>query len=66
VYLKYHHDRSLVVTELRKFKGDTDALHRAVQTVVGVDTLTRIRPGRIEVRGDFKKPLQEWLEAIGY
>jgi hypothetical protein len=66
VYVQYYHGGNQVVTVVRKYKGDEAALATGLQAVVGPDVPLRVRPGRIEIKGDRKAAIEGWLQDIGY
>eukprot|EP01039_Chlorochromonas_danica_P006010 gene6009-6620_t len=64
VYTKFKGGRTKVVTRLRKVKGDVEKLKAEMEKVVGKEVY--IKPGRLEVDGNYNRRLKTWLTGLGF
>ena len=65
VYTDFKAGRTKRVTILRKCRGDILLLRDEMEKVTdGVEV--RIRPGRLEVDGNYEKRLKKWLIGLGF
>ena len=65
VYRDYRNGNTRVLTILRKYTGDENTLASEMQKVCGGKNVS-VRPGRIEVVGNFARPIKEWLVGLGF
>ena len=66
VYLDYRGGGTLVTTCVRRVEGDVDAMARQLQLLVGDRTRVVVRPGRVEVKGNYVEETRRWLKTIGF
>ena len=66
VYLDYRGGGTLVTTCVRRVEGDVGAMARQLQVMVGERTRVVVRPGRVEVKGNYVDETKKWLETIGF
>ena len=64
IYTDIRNGKTKVVTILRKFSGDVEALRAQVSSVCGRET--NLFHGRLEVEGRHKTKLREWLSGLGF
>ena len=64
VYTEIKGGNTKKLTILRKIRGDVSELAAEMEKVVGKPVL--IRPGRLEVEGNFHRRLKVWLTALGF
>jgi len=65
VYTDYKAGRTKVVTILRRCYGDIGLLRSEMEKVVDGNEV-RVRPGRLEVDGNYEKRIKNWLIKIGF
>ena len=65
VYRDYRNGRTRVLTILRRFKGDEEELRAEMTKVCGGKEVV-LRPGRLEVVGDFYNDVKKWLTGLGF
>eukprot|EP01138_Halocafeteria_seosinensis_P000185 gb/GECG01000191.1/.p1 GENE.gb/GECG01000191.1/~~gb/GECG01000191.1/.p1 ORF type:complete len:162 (+),score=10.76 gb/GECG01000191.1/:1-486(+) len=65
VYTDYRNGRTRVMTILRRYKGDTHTLRQAVSEICDGRPVIQ-RPGRLELKGDYSKPLKDYLARLGF
>jgi large subunit ribosomal protein L49 len=66
VYLDYKNSGSRVNTYLKGFEGDEKRLFHEVQVFMGPKIDVKLRPGRIEIKGDHVEKMKKWLEVQGW
>eukprot|EP00455_Lapot_gusevi_P029677 TRINITY_DN317_c0_g1_i3.p1 TRINITY_DN317_c0_g1~~TRINITY_DN317_c0_g1_i3.p1 ORF type:complete len:152 (-),score=13.25 TRINITY_DN317_c0_g1_i3:64-519(-) len=64
VYTDYKNGGTRVLTLLRKIKGDVKNLQEEVSKLTGLPVT--VRPGRIEVPGNQRQLLCQWLTRMGF
>eukprot|EP00316_Scyphosphaera_apsteinii_P024820 CAMPEP_0119313484 /NCGR_PEP_ID=MMETSP1333-20130426/29254_1 /TAXON_ID=418940 /ORGANISM="Scyphosphaera apsteinii, Strain RCC1455" /LENGTH=145 /DNA_ID=CAMNT_0007318329 /DNA_START=72 /DNA_END=509 /DNA_ORIENTATION=- len=64
VYTDIRNGRSKLVTILRKYSGDIDALKTELESVTGTKAVAY--HGRLEVSGRHTKLLNDWLTKLGF
>ena len=64
VYTDYRAGRTKVVTILRRCKGDIAALKDDLERVVGREVL--VKPGKLEVVGNYHMRIKKWLVGLGF
>lgn len=65
VYTDYKNGRTRALTIVRKFRGDSEALAEEMSKVCD-GRLVDIRPGRVEVKGNYRGRVEEWLLRLGF
>ena len=65
VYTDYKNGRTRIVTQLRKYGGDVDALREEVSRILGGREAV-VCNGRIEVQGNVTQQLKTWLMGLGF
>eukprot|EP00299_Pterocystis_sp_00344_P008237 c3041_g1_i1.p1 GENE.c3041_g1_i1~~c3041_g1_i1.p1 ORF type:complete len:161 (+),score=33.62 c3041_g1_i1:30-512(+) len=65
VYSDYRNGRSRNLTIVRKIFGDAQALKNDLSLVCGGARVIE-RPGRLEIVGDYRKPIRLWLKRLGF
>ena len=65
VYSDFKNGRTRKLTIVRKIVGDEEALAAEIHRVTGGAEVT-VRPGRIEVLGDRRTELKNWLMGLGF
>ena len=65
VYTDYKNGRTLALTIVRKFRGDVEELAKEMSKVCDGRPVS-IRPGRIEVKGNYRGRVAEWLMRLGF
>jgi hypothetical protein len=53
------------MTILRRYRGDEELLAQEMSRVCD-DNLVLVRPGRIEVKGNYRGRVTEWLQRLGF
>mmetsp|Transcript_18016 Transcript_18016/g.29955 ORF Transcript_18016/g.29955 Transcript_18016/m.29955 type:complete len:148 (-) Transcript_18016:15-458(-) len=66
VYLDYKNGNTRTVTILRKITGDANALAEDIRAELGPSSLVTIHPGRIQIAGNQKIKLLNWLKNKGF
>ena len=64
VYTEYRGGGTKVITILRKIRGDVNVLRKEVEKVVGRSV--EVRPGKIEIDGNYHRRLKLWLLGLGF
>lgn len=65
VYTDYKNGRGRCLTLVRRFRGDAHALGEEMSRVCDNRPVT-IRPGRVEVVGNYRGRVAEWLQRLGF
>lgn len=65
VYTDYKNGRTRCLTLIRRFRGDAHVLAEEMSRVCDNRPAT-IRPGRIEVVGNYRGRVSEWLQRLGF
>lgn len=65
VYTDYRNGRSRCMTILRRYRGDEALLAEELSRVCD-DRAVIVRPGRIEVKGNYRGRVSEWLQRLGF
>lgn len=65
VYTDYRNGRTRCMTILRRYRGDEAQLAEEMSRVCD-DKPVAVRPGRIEVKGNYNGRVVEWLERLGF
>lgn len=65
VYTDYRNGRTRCMTIVRRFRGDAEELAREMSKVCDHRVVT-IRPGRVEVKGNYRGRVDEWLKRLGF
>lgn len=65
VYTDYKNGRTRCLTLVRRFRGDPHALADEMSKVCD-DRPVTIRPGRVEVVGNYRGRVAEWLQRLGF
>lgn len=65
IYTDIRNGGTRIVTILRKYTGDTDALRDEVQRQCDGAKVT-LYHGRMEVKGRHRKRISEWLTGLGF
>ena len=66
VYTDVKNGRTRVLTVVRSHTGDAATLAKVLQAVCGIRTQVKIRLGRIEIRGNYRQIVTEYLEKCGF
>ena len=66
VYLSLRGGGTLPLTCIRRVEGNLQALAEEVRRALGPSADVRVRAGRVEVKGNWKKALEEWLTTLGF
>lgn len=65
VYTDYKNGRTRCLTIVRRFRGDAQALAAEMSKVCD-DNIVTIYPGRVEVKGNYRGRVEEWLMRLGF
>ena len=65
MYSEYQHRGYRVMTCVRKFQGDARALAFELEMVCGPSE-AKVRPGRIELKGNHTRAIKLYLEKLGF
>lgn len=65
VYTDYKNGRTRCLTLVRRFRGDVHSLAEEMSRVCDNRPVT-IRPGRVEVLGNYRGRVAEWLQRLGF
>lgn len=65
VYTDYKNGRTRALTLVRRFRGDVNELAEEMSRVCDNNPVT-IRPGRVEVKGNYRGRVAEWLQRLGF
>lgn len=65
VYTDYKNGRTRCLTLLRRIRGDVQDLALEMSKVCDNRPVT-VRPGRIEVVGNYRGRVHEWLQRLGF
>lgn len=65
VYTDYKNGRSRCLTLVRRFRGDVRELAEEMSRVCD-NRPVAIRPGRVEVVGNYRGRVSEWLQRLGF
>ena len=65
VYTDYRNGRTRCMTIVRRFRGDEAELAAELSRVCDNRPVI-IRPGRVEVKGNYRGRLCEWLARLGF
>lgn len=65
VYRDFRSGGTRVMTLIRRHSGDLEELASEMSKVCGGKQAV-IRPGRIEVAGDYLHPVKQWLVGLGF
>jgi large subunit ribosomal protein L49 len=65
VYRDYRNGRTRVLTILRRYRGDEEELRSEMSKVCEGKEVV-IRPGRLEVSGDYSHEVKKWLTGLGF
>lgn len=65
VYTDYKNGRTRCLTLVRRFRGDVQELAHELSKVCDCREVT-IRPGRVEVVGNYCGRVTEWLQRLGF
>ena len=65
VYTDIRNGRTKLVTIVRKYRGDVEALADELQTVCGGSKVTPYH-GRLEVHGRHTAAITSWLKGLGF
>jgi translation initiation factor 1 (eIF-1/SUI1) len=64
VYTDFRHGRTKVVTQLRRIRGDVQALKEDMEKVCGAEVT--ITPGKLQVDGNYVRRVKRWLNGLGF
>lgn len=65
VYTSYHNGRTRCMTIVRRYRGDESELAAEMSRVCD-DRPVTVRPGRMEVKGNYCGRVTEWLQRLGF
>lgn len=65
VYTDYRNGRTRCLTSIRRFRGDANELASDMSKVCDNRVIT-IHPGRVEVKGNYRGRIEEWLKRLGF
>lgn len=65
VYTDYKNGRTRCLTLVRRLRGDLPAFATEMSKVCDGRPVT-IRPGRVEVKGNYRGRVEEWLKRLGF
>lgn len=65
VYTDYRNGRTRCMTMVRRFRGDVDVLAEEMSRVCD-NNMVIVRPGRMEVKGNYRDRVEEWLLRLGF
>ncbi len=65
VYTDYRNGRTRCMTMVRRYRGDAQVLAEEMSKVCD-NKLVSVRPGRIEVNGNYCGRVKEWLLRLGF
>ena len=66
VYLSLRGGGTLPLTIVRRINGDAGAFARELEVFLGVRAEVRLRPGRVEVKGNYKEAVVRWITNMGF
>ena len=66
VYSDFKNGRTKQVTILRNIRGDIEAVEKGLREVCGEDQEIARKMGRLEVKGDHRRAVREWLAGLGF
>uniref|UniRef100_A0A7S3ZCL9 Large ribosomal subunit protein mL49 n=1 Tax=Lotharella globosa TaxID=91324 RepID=A0A7S3ZCL9_9EUKA len=66
VYLHYKKGRTRCVTVVKKYRGDVEVLKSHIQSVVGRQHEILTKAATLEIVGDHKKEIDNYLEKLGF
>ncbi|VWU51379.1 mitochondrial ribosomal protein L49 precursor, putative [Hepatocystis sp. ex Piliocolobus tephrosceles] len=64
VFLKYKNNKNLVVTVIRKIKGNREVLKKEIESICNINVIEKT--DCFLIRGNHKKKIKEYLKYIGY
>ena len=65
VYSDFKNGRTKQTTILRGIRGDIEAVEEGLQKIVGDSEIMR-KMGRLEVKGDHRREIRQWLAGLGF
>lgn len=65
VYTDYKNGRTRCLTIVRRFRGDARKLAEEMSRVCDERPVT-IRPGSVQVVGNYRARVEEWLSRLGF
>lgn len=65
VYTDYKNGRTRCLTIVRRFRGSAEELAEELSRVCDGNRVS-IRPGRVEVKGNYRGRVAEWLQRLGF
>jgi large subunit ribosomal protein L49 len=65
VYTDYRNGRTRCMTIVRRIRGDEAQLADEMSRVCD-NMPVAVRPGRIEVKGNYRGRVTEWLQRLGF
>ena len=63
--MDYLHNRTKVVTVVRKFIGDSDKLAAELRSICGMAHV-EVRPGKLLINGKHSENVKKWMELLGF
>ncbi|KAF4326611.1 mitochondrial ribosomal protein L49 precursor [Plasmodium falciparum NF54] len=64
VFLKYKNNKNLVITVIRKIKGNKEILKREIKSICNSEVIEK--PDSFLIRGNHKKKIKDYFKYIGY
>uniref|UniRef100_A0A7S1TH73 Large ribosomal subunit protein mL49 n=1 Tax=Compsopogon caeruleus TaxID=31354 RepID=A0A7S1TH73_9RHOD len=65
VYVDYKNGGTRVMTLVRRVRGDVQSLREDMSRICGGKNVT-VRPGRLEVKGNYREELKTWFTRLGF
>jgi large subunit ribosomal protein L49 len=65
VYTDFRNGRTRIMTQLRRYSGDVEALRDEMSRILGGAEVVA-HPGRLEVQGNHVAQLRMWLMGLGF
>jgi large subunit ribosomal protein L49 len=66
VYLSLRAGGTLPLTIVRRINGDAGAFARELEIFIGDKAEVRLRPGRVEVKGNYREAVVRWITNMGF
>ncbi|CRH01694.1 mitochondrial ribosomal protein L49 precursor, putative [Plasmodium relictum] len=64
VFLKYKNRKNLVITVIRKIKGNKEVLKKEIESICNSNVIEK--PDCFMIKGNHKKKIKEYFKYIGY
>ncbi|CXJ02340.1 mitochondrial ribosomal protein L49 precursor, putative [Plasmodium berghei] len=64
VFLKYKNNKNIVVTVIRKIKGNKEILKKEIEAICNINVIEK--PDCFMIKGNHKKKIKDYFKYIGY